>query len=257
MIYLRPLSGLCNRLRTIAAGVKLSQEIGCRLCIHWRVDGSMNARYGDLFLPSSNFCVYDCGATNLYSRIRFFRRLPCVFVHDERQRFLMMARKFGKMIPVAYSDYEDFVDSRSYDWMRPLPDIVDEVESEKQKWDTRPTIALHVRRTDNEQSILHSPIEGFERAVEAEIAKDDGASFFLATDDPSVKRRLADRFGTHIKTRENVRARNECGGVRDALIDLLLLASCPKIYGSYYSSFSEVAAFIGKSELRQITDLGK
>lgn len=42
--------------------------------------------------------------------------------------------------------------------------------------------------------------------------------------------------------------RNTEVAIVDAMIDLTNLASCKKIYGSYYSSFSDVAAIWGNIE---------
>ena len=42
--------------------------------------------------------------------------------------------------------------------------------------------------------------------------------------------------------------RNDPIAIRDAVIDLYNLAHCKKIYGSYYSSFSDIAALWGGIE---------
>jgi hypothetical protein len=46
--------------------------------------------------------------------------------------------------------------------------------------------------------------------------------------------------------------RNLQKGIQDAVVDMYCLAGCQKIIGSYFSSFSEVAAQINGIELNQI-----
>ena len=76
--------------------------------------------------------------------------------------------------------------------------------------------------------------------------------FFVATDDGPTKSKLISIFGDRIHTRENVAVREADTGVQDAVIGLFLLASCSRLFGSYYSSFSEVAAQIGRIDLEQL-----
>jgi hypothetical protein len=119
------------------------------------------------------------------------------------------------------------------------------------------TIGVHIRRTDNEESIIHSPLNNFIELMENEIIADKKATFFLATDDSAVEKKLIDRFGTRIIVYEKDRSRETVKGVQDALVDLLCLASTKRIIGSYWSSFSEVAACFNQIPLQIATDISK
>ena len=78
------------------------------------------------------------------------------------------------------------------------------------------------------------------------LDRNPSVKFFVATDDDATKKELVKRYGNAIYTRNNVSERNSRNGVVDAVVDLFLLAGCKKgIFGSYWSSFSEVAANIG------------
>ena len=74
--------------------------------------------------------------------------------------------------------------------------------------------------------------------------------FFLATDDAEIKRRLLDRFGEDriITARMELR-RDSQEGMKGAVLDLFALSRTEKIIGSYYSSYSEIAAELGGIEL--------
>jgi hypothetical protein len=121
------------------------------------------------------------------------------------------------------------------------------------------TIGLHVRQTDNTIAIDNSPIELFKIKIEEEIAKNSKANFFLATDSPEVEKELINEFGAKIIVTSKELNRNSENGIMDALVDMYCLSHTKLIYGSYWSSFSEVAALIGgiqKIELVGKQDIG-
>ena len=110
-------------------------------------------------------------------------------------------------------------------------------------------VGLHIRRSDNEMSIKYSPTELFLEAIEKEIESNPSVKFYLATDDSQEEKLITERFGDRICTyRKRSVDRNTEVAIVDAMIDLTNLASCKKIYGSYYSSFSDVAAIWGNIE---------
>ena len=41
------------------------------------------------------------------------------------------------------------------------------------------------------------------------------------------------------------RSRNAVRGIQEALVDVMLLADCPVLIGTYYSSYSETAKMMG------------
>lgn len=98
-------------------------------------------------------------------------------------------------------------------------------------------------------SIKYSPSELFLEAIEKEIENNSAVKFYLATDDSQEEKLITERFGDRICTyKKRSVDRNTEVAIVDAMIDLTNLASCYKIYGSYYSSFSDVAAIWGNIE---------
>ena len=87
-----------------------------------------------------------------------------------------------------------------------------------------------------------------------EKALDDraGTNFYLSSDDTDVKKTLTDTFGKTIITGNKPVDRQSVAGVQDAVTDLYCLAATTKILGSYYSSFSEIAAQINNIQLEVI-----
>ncbi|SIT90709.1 hypothetical protein [Pontibacter indicus] len=58
-IYLKPVAGLCNRIRAIDSALQIADSLNKDLVVFWGRDRFLNCRYSDLFEPSSNFRVIE------------------------------------------------------------------------------------------------------------------------------------------------------------------------------------------------------
>lgn len=106
-------------------------------------------------------------------------------------------------------------------------------------------VGVHIRRTDNRMSIENSPETIFEKAMLRELEKAPLTKFYLATDSEDVKARFKAQFGEHVLVSQSVARRDTLDGIEDAAVEMFVLANTTKIYGSFYSSFSEAAAMLG------------
>lgn len=114
-------------------------------------------------------------------------------------------------------------------------------------------IGLHIRRTDNVDTIRYSPTEGFITCISNILEKDPTAKFFLSTDSPEEERKLMELFGESIiVNNEKVWGRDNNLGMKSGIIDMLCLSKCKKIIGSYTSIFSSFAAEYGRKEIEYI-----
>ena len=111
---------------------------------------------------------------------------------------------------------------------------------------------FHIRRTDNTVSITESPVEAFITEAENEFALHPGRKIYLATDDNEVKHLFHARFHGKTVTTPATADRRSLSGMRHALTEMLVLAGCARIIGSFYSSYSEAAAILGDTPLRQL-----
>lgn len=111
------------------------------------------------------------------------------------------------------------------------------------------TIGLHFRGTDNFKCKELTTVEKFTARVDAELEARPTTTFFLATDEIEVRRALVERYGKRIMYHENVLNRNSVAGMVDGAIDLYCLAATKRIIGSYWSSYSEIAAELGGIDL--------
>lgn len=110
-------------------------------------------------------------------------------------------------------------------------------------------IGIHIRRTDNTQSITQSKDECFIKSLNQEINSNPDIHFYLATDDLSVKKHFTNIYGSRIITSNNEVCRNTIEGMKAAVKDLYCLSKTNKIIGSAYSSYSEIAAELGNIKL--------
>jgi hypothetical protein len=113
-------------------------------------------------------------------------------------------------------------------------------------------VGVQVRRTDNAMAIANSPLELFTARMRELLATDDTTRFFLATDDVNVELELKLTFGDRIISPPKDLSRQTIAGIQAAVVDLFVLAGTGRILGSYWSSFSEVAAWMGDIPLEVI-----
>ena len=79
--------------------------------------------------------------------------------------------------------------------------------------------------------------------MKQELEADPATMFYLATDDMEEEKRLREAFPGRILSNENrCLRRDSIDGMHDALLDLYCLASTRKIIGSFFSSFTDIAA---------------
>ncbi len=107
------------------------------------------------------------------------------------------------------------------------------------------TVGVHIRRTDNSWSIEQSPVELFTHTMQTMITENPKRKFYLATDDAELKQTLRHTFAGHILSHDCPLNRDTQQGILSAVVEMYALSRTTFIIGSYYSSFSEMAAEIG------------
>jgi len=110
-------------------------------------------------------------------------------------------------------------------------------------------IGLHIRRTDHERSKAFSTLDKFIHVINSEIQINPHSTFYIATDDDSVLKTLVQSFGNRILSFPKNNTRTTEQGIIDAVTELYLLSETKKIYGSYFSTYNQVAAQIRNKEL--------
>lgn len=114
-------------------------------------------------------------------------------------------------------------------------------------------IGLHIRRTDHDWAKQYSGTERFVTAIQREMVANENIRFFLSTDSPEVARDLQAKFPGRIEhIHHDTIQRDSTTGIQAAVIDLFCLSRCTRIFGSFMSSFSDIAGAIGGIEVKPI-----
>ena len=266
-----PVGGLANRMRAVASGMALAKDAGREAGVAWMTDWALNAPFHRLFepLPASmgSCCVEDVRGwakrclldrprrKNLYLP-RLFQKLmfrSCLYEERMAERirshfdFLDWARRGGGYVASCYTFYP-YPDGAVKELFVPLPEIREEVERRVSAFSAH-TIGVHVRRTDNVASIKESPLELFYEQIDRERAAHADLKVYLATDSEEVKRQMRLRYGDMILLASQQARRDSVEGIKDGVAEMYTLARTRRIYGSYGSSYSEMAAEIGRVPL--------
>lgn len=260
-------------MRAIASGISLARELGVGVEVAWSVNKWLRARFEDVFQPEA----LPAPVRNVSS----FKEL--VWYDEPRKRNLYLP---GALMPLcgrrllsdtdfaAISDvaqaakavleagkglgirsglpFHTFSVEDYRRWLMPAPEVSALAGEYASRLGAR-GVGLHIRRTDNAQSCANSPTSLFEQRMEKILADEPGTKFFLASDSPEVKARLGRKFGDSVLTYPSVLDRGSKAGIRDAAVEMLILASTGRILGSYYSSYSEAAAMLGGVPLEQLS----
>lgn len=280
LIELVPYGGLSNRMRAIASAYEIALINNSKLIVYWGNTSECFASFHDLFIQNDKIIVKTIDKKQFYLKrpTRSNLYLPAVMTFFFKRKlgkyYVELAEKWGggffrKLIflntgdrtrtnsilkrPIAplitgsclvftcHSLKDDFELNNLFNPTIELQSII----REKTKKFPDKTIGLHIRQTDNILSIRKSPLLLFHQAIQSEIKKDKNITFFLSTDSLSVKNELYSEYGDRIIFNDLPLDRNSINGIQGAVIDLWCLSKTMRIYGSFYSTFSEMAAKIG------------
>jgi hypothetical protein len=270
IVCIKPLGGLCNRLRAIDSAISLCKENHSYLHVIWPLNAELNCQFDELYeLPNSidkitqidtksklkNTLekIYRTKMGGIVQRLylKYIRRsfdLVLTYAQMESHHarnyvgYDLLGMTANKRVylstvhafyPVQYP-FENFV---------PVKHLRQIVAEQTQNFDR--VVGVHIRRTDNQQSLIKSPTTEFVRLMQAEISQDSNTKFFVATDSHSEEEYLRQAFPDRILSYQKQSLdRNDPKAIKDALVDLYCLSKCRKLIGSYYSSFSDTACQI-------------
>jgi len=268
MIIIEPFGGLANRMRVIASAIDLSNKTNQKIKLIWIANSDLNCEFSDLFKP-----IKDIEITNRISKYKFIKA-----TNQEKKYKRILAYFINKIIGIDYcikeQDFGKYIWNRKIDLLEivsgnkntyfqtceelnfeknliyfenfKLNDDIQSITNEIVNSFNENIIGIHIRRTDNNKSIEISPTSLFIENIINELKINSNTNFFLATDDLATEKELKEKFADKIITYEKELSRNTKKGIIDAVVDLYCLSKTKYIFGSYWSSFSDIASRIGK-----------
>lgn len=263
-----PYAGLCNRMRVMSSSYACARELGCYSRVLWCYGNRdckvhFHALFQPVDLPSFEVVETDSWYAETNSWRHFYlpsllRRLRYRKVYDNynfrnQEGHRPLVEKMREDRPsgrvAICSMHQCGPNFPLAQMFRPVPEIEAQVQALLPPGGG-PVIGVHIRRTDHVEAIRHASVERYEQMMDAEIRERPEVKFYLATDDGEVKGRLLHRFGEgRIITAQMALGRDSQAGMVGAVVDLIALSRTEKIIGSYYSSYSEIAAELGGIEL--------
>ena len=270
-LVVRPLGGLANRMRVIETAVGYAVKHDARLTILWEKNDILNAYYEECFEPLNNVKIIniDCSGDNLLFKVRrkiiyklflwFAKLFFNIRLHDNSIRNYLNDDRTPRpeetfFTHVAKSHNKVYLET-CYEFCsvyHPLQVLVKNSIKEKVIKILEPYgefIGVHVRRTDSIPAIENSPIELFIEKMNALLQESPEVKFYISTDSQEAFDDLKKKYGDKIFTAISHRTRLTTEGIVSALIDFYCLSRSKKILGSFYSSFSQMAAKMGNVPL--------
>ena len=259
-LTLVPEGGLCNRIYAITSAINFAKKHNLLLTVYWLKDWGMGAWFHDLFTLSStveNVEIKDAGFLDffkyakpiksnfflpkLYQKINFG---TTYFWYKERKSVEEWYLSNEKVSSFYLFHCQKFYPNNEFlNVLLPQKHIQKRID-EQAKLLSPNTIGIHIRRTDHVNAIKHSSSAAFIEKMQHEVALNTEVNFYVASDSLEEKQHLAAMFGRRIIAAKNVLKRNTKDGIVDALVELHTLASTKKIYGSFQSTYSALAAEI-------------
>lgn len=269
MIYLEPQGGLANRLRVIANGIWLKRKLNTELCVVWNETHELNCPYHLLLEPIADFTIIPKKRTFDFitrtnqpdSKARLKAKLKNLIagvdicITDEDYQLIDVYETVRCHKRIYIKTCQRFTDStEEFGLFKPITTLGLKIKELLNVLGPM-AVGVQVRRTDNAIAIINSPLELFTERMRELLAADETTRFFLATDDVNVELELKLTFGDKIISPPKDLSRQTVAGIQAAVVDLFVLAGTGQILGSYWSSFSEVAAWMGKAKLEVIKTL--
>jgi hypothetical protein len=238
--------GLANRLRALVGYQAMSRLLGVPFRLEWVADDACNASFSSLFEPTRD--VSDGpGPASIFTWSPWFGEIWERHLCQRFERGAFMAEVRAALRA-----------------LRPAPDVRGRIAAFVGGRDLSRTVGVHIRLTDNVAAYPYwervdpsfvrgqaSTLEGFLSVLD--LATREGTAF-LATDNPRVEELCRRRYGQRLLTygKQYTLASGRTSSIVDALVELAVLAACPQVVGTYFSSFSQFAAVWGGADYREV-----
>ena len=262
MFSIVPLAGLGNRIRVVASAFCYCSKNNVPMRLIWLREPGFNACWNDLFqIDNLPFEINDHSILNyfVYSKPSWKNLFVSKIIDKLSKRNMIYELYKDKLdsqivlsdtIVSSFSQQGELNDISEI--FKPNVELQNKIDSLTAQFSNN-TIGVHIRQTDNSQSKSTSTIEKFDNAIAKQISADSTTKFFLCSDDMSVKKYFVDKYGNNILVFNSNLSRNSPQGIKDAVIELWTLASTKEIWGSFYSSYTDMASCIFGAPLKIIT----
>lgn len=269
MLIIEPCAGLSNRILALATAYDLGKKYNHNITLLWDVDDTLGAKIQSLFDLPDDIRVIITTKSPFHQKfilrlkseiLRLWYRKSCdIFLEcediqelkkNDNNCFIREVLKNHRTIYIkSICELEEICDKKIFSIFQISPEILNKGKEVFGRI-KESTIGMHIRRTDHTDAINKSPTELFVKKAEMILSGADNIDIYLATDDARVEAQLVQRFGERIIVHKGKKySRKNQEGMEDGIIDMLALSKCKEIYGSFGSTFSLMASYIGNKQL--------
>lgn len=271
-LLIRPVNGLCNRLRTLLSFGVLGEILGKRVYVYWEKGFEFsNEKFSDLFQNGVR-----CVSSQKYRVLRdksfkLDRHLVLPGKGQDRRKF-RLSQLLGTNCPKAlsvketrnmwdylhpeeYSKFETFWPklTQKYRNLLPVPRLLSAVQRICSSF-TEDTVGVHIRRGDAmlhecKENYMVSSDQAFMYRMNLLLSSNPKTNFFLATDCEKTAEKFKSVYGDKVLVNPEKKFHESLpksfkGGQNDAVVDLFALSKTKALLGTNWSSFSYTASLL-------------
>ena len=250
-----PCNGLCNRLRAIASGYILAQQLGRQFLLCWEPTPDIGtASFTDLFesqpyLVDSDTVTAMCASTDFKSYVcgRQTESAVLADVCKDTSSIIVIRKSGGNYHHPSMSTGKfNSMKSTFYKSLTPVGELQD-IISRYSDMVPKGSIGVHVRRTD--RSCFTPATSVFVSKIKQLMGKTPVTTVFICSDDNQEIANIANGIGSLVKTvtyDKRKFARDDVDSVKEAVIEWSILAHCTSIVFSHSSSFGYEACIVNR-----------
>ena len=257
--------GLSNRINCLISSMKIGNETNRKLLLYWPKSKWCNCHFKDLFenkieevskedlrkrMLSRNYELYQSSLKNFKNKKRSVLIDNAKLIGFLERDLFPVFNKIPKEIKEELSKYQIKIKIKKK--------ILKKVEDFSKRFDET-VIGIHIRKRESKNlrrglgKVSNEDL--FVEKMKKELEKNSKTNFFLAAEDEETEKKFKGIFKSKIITYpKKTKERGEEGAIKEAFIELLLLSKTKKIYGTFESTFSELASLFGRNELEIIID---
>lgn len=256
-------AGLGNRLKGLVSAMRLSKILGRELLLYWENNQYLGCDFNDLFKNKFNQITkkeleeIKKKNSKVYRDILEEGHEGYDYLILDTWKFILLPKEVPENFNQTYSSTKG--DNIDFEFKNipleirrnlldelflliPKKEIIERVDAIDSDYNLSNCIGLHIRRGDNKFTVdgreKISSDEKFIKIIES-MPKE---KFFLSTDGVETEEKFKKLFGERIICSiKGDRKRNYTESIKEAFIEVLLLSKTKHIFGSYLSTFSELA----------------
>ena len=263
--------GLANRLRALVGYMAMSEVLEKPFYLCWTPDIYCDASFSELFTCPSGIHLITLQQKELLEQESNISTYTDNIWFDK-----IWENHLSNSI--SWPSFSNHINA-CFQRLRPCSDISKELNLFLNKNNLSHCFGIHIRLTDNAgqykiwtetvsafKPSCISKLQGFENFIRDSLQQDSSTKIFLATDNQEIEQKFIQLFPDHIITYpktfkpevhrkfswRNLKFKSQqqrTSSVQDALIEMLLLAKCRCIVGTYFSSFSKLSSFFSDTSL--------